>query len=275
MGPEQAQTVRVAAAQAIRDQASQRPGSVPGGLVDIADDIIGPSPIPWQRLLTAAIRRPVAFRRGPTHTSYRKVDRRRHNQRLTRGGGSLAGRAVYPGRVTPKVTIAFIRDTSDSMRSRQLAQVSAEITQLADKLGIRDRELMVLDADTQVHTAAGYRGSSSIRTVTGRSGTSMTTAIQQAWELTPAPAVVVVATDDETGWPSQPGRCPVVAVLVTRGGTLPRWCPAPADWITTVYADLGRTHVPAPSRRYVGAPFTVGAWPLSTRAATDTPPTAG
>lgn len=240
VGEVEAEVARLGTAQAIKNQAALRPGSVPGGMLDMADQIMKPTPIPWQQILSANVRRYVAFKRGRSNYSYKRVNRRLHNVQLTRPDGSRLGKVMFPGTVSPKVRIAYIRDTSGSMSNDQLGQVNAEVEGIASKCGIRGDELLVMDADTKVHTVKGYKGRASTVQVTGRGGTAMDAAIEWVWEQKHRPAVIVVATDGETAWPAEPGPTPVVALIVTEDGSKPRWGGEPPEWITSIYVAVSR-----------------------------------
>jgi hypothetical protein len=58
----------------------------------------------------------------------------------------------------------------------------------------------------------------------------MAALIVAAAEERPAPKVIVVCTDGETGWPSE-RVAPLVVVALTRK---PRWTSMPPEWCDTV-----------------------------------------
>lgn len=178
--------------------------------------------MPWQQVLRADLAAATTRRLGDLDADWTRRSRRRRNVRLG------AGRVVYPGTYSPQPRIAAVRDTSGSMSAADIAAVTAEIVGIAAALGIRGRDLRVLDVDAAVHEVVDYQGAVSISDVHGRGGTDMRVGINAALSLRPAPSAVVVLTDGDTPWPDQPTRVPVIAAIAGSSST------PPPTWVRTV-----------------------------------------
>lgn len=100
------------------------------------------------------------------------------------------------------------------MGSERLATVSAEVVGIAQKMGIRGEDLLVSDVDTMVYDSRRYTGAKMLDSYSGHGGTDMGQAITHACSLRQKPAVIVIATDGETGWPEARPEIPVVVLLV-------------------------------------------------------------
>lgn len=200
----------VATSAQIIEHSSKGRGTVPAGLIEQAKSVLEPSVTPWQRVLGSLVRRAVRYRAGQDRPDVMRRDRRRHNIVL----GASGSKVIYPGRRSPKIRVAVVRDTSGSMSNEDLARVTSEVVAISKRLRIRGRDLNILDVDADVHTTRGFAGASSLETVTGRGGTDMRVGIEQALRLPGGVDVIVVLTDGGTPWPDEPARVPVVAALV-------------------------------------------------------------
>jgi predicted metal-dependent peptidase len=221
--------VRVATAAQIRDYAAKHPGTTPGGLVEIAEAVLVPSKLPWRQVLSSAIRRAVAIRQGDFDATWSRRNRRRPSVELAPGRN-----VVVPGTFSPIPTLAVVRDTSGSMSESELSEVAIEVEGIAKQIGIRGRDLRVLDTDTEVAATRDYRGAASIQEVAGRGGTDMGAGIAAAAKLRPTPNAIVVITDGFTPWPVRPS-VPVVVCLVGDGAEAMR--EQVPEWATTVVVD--------------------------------------
>lgn len=199
---------RVSTATAVVKEASKGRGTVPGGMVELAQQLLTPSTTPWQRLLGAKIRRAHRRRSGTVLVDYTRRDRRRNN--VTVGGKKV----IYPGRSKPRLRVACIRDTSGSMGDRELAVATNEVVAISRRLHIRGPELLTIDVDARVHSMTGFTGFRSVQQVAGRGGTDMRRGIDYAMRLPEPPDVIVVLTDGGTEWPGEPTPVPVVACLI-------------------------------------------------------------
>jgi predicted metal-dependent peptidase len=215
--------VRVATAAQIRDYAAKHPGTTPGGLVEVAEAVLAPSKLPWRQVLSSAIRRAVAIRQGDFDATWSRRNRRRPSVELAPGRN-----VVVPGTFSPIPTLAVVRDTSGSMSETELEKVAIEVEGIAKQVGIRGRDLRVLDTDTEVAATRDYRGAASIQEVAGRGGTDMGAGIAAALKLRPSPNAIVVLTDGFTPWPQRRPGFPVVVCLVGDGAEpmreqVPKW----------------------------------------------------
>jgi len=215
----------------ILDHQGKGIGNVPAGLLGTAKEHMSPSKVPWQTVLGKTIRRAKAWRSGYDDTTFQRPNRRRQY--------TMLGDRKSPNRglVRPVPQIILIRDTSGSMGQADLAAVSRECEAIAKRMGIRGDDFRVVDADTHIYDVKKYQGRKTMEQVTGRGGTDMARAIEQACNLKPRPHVVICATDGGTGWPNKMiNDIPVVAVVVTDNVESPWCCPLP-EWIKTVVVD--------------------------------------
>jgi len=219
----EAERARIATAAHISQQAGKDPGSVPGGLVEMASTILAPPKVPWRQVLAAYVRRYLAVAAGNTDTTYQR--RRRRLPSLPLGDG---GRVVMPGSISPKLSLAVVRDTSGSMGDEELAAAMSEIEGIARQAGVSGQDMIVLDTDTEVVAKRGYNGAASIAEVHGRGGTDMSAGIDAAVAMRPRPSAVIVLTDGYTPWPEQRPPVPVIVCLVGTGAEalvsgVPKW----------------------------------------------------
>jgi predicted metal-dependent peptidase len=219
--------VRINTAAAIRQHAEQRGrGSVPGGLLQEAEQVLSPPKVPWQQVLAPAIRRAVASRAGHYDVDPSRRHRRRHRVDIAPGR-----RAVYPGTYSPTPTLVLIRDTSASVSDTELERYTSEVVGIATGMGIRGRDLRVMDVDAAVQHTADYAGAAGLARVHGRGGTDMRVGIAAALDLKPRPHAIVVFTDGETHWPDTKPVVPLVVCLVgdtaeAAASRVPEWAVA-------------------------------------------------
>lgn len=224
--------VRIATSTAIQDHAAKGRGTVPGGLVEQATQILTPSKTPWQRVIGRTLRGCVRSRLGSMDVSFTRRNARRHNERILTPGGP-GRRLVIPGSVDPIPSLHVIRDTSGSMGNADLNAVTSEVVAIATKLRIRGENLVITDVDAGVHGTKKFTGARAMAEVTGRGGTDMRVGIEHALTSKPKPTAVVVMTDGGTPWPTvQTSRVPVIAVIVHKDAeTIAKQVPS---WIRTV-----------------------------------------
>ena len=221
--------VRINTAAHVRDhQRRNGIGSVPAGIAEAVERIMAPSATPWQQVLGAYVRRAVASRAGYHDLSYRRRNRRSMNTALTDGRGQIVGRVVNPGHIRPVPRVHFYRDTSGSVSNHDLAVATAEVTGIAQRVGIQGEDLIVTDVDVEVYESRKYAGEASIREVQGRGGTDMRNAIYASCRARQKPSVIVIATDGETPWPEERPIVPVVVLLINPRGSyakdrMPEW----------------------------------------------------
>lgn len=226
--------VLVSTAAQIREHSSTGRGSAPAGLVEQAELLLAPSVTTWQRVLGSMVRRAVRFRAGALLANHTSRDRRRHDIVLSPGGSKV----IYPGRKSPKIRVAVVRDTSGSMSNDDLSAATSEVVAISRRLRIRGKDLTVLDTDATTHSRRGFTRAQDLAQVHGRGGTDMRVGIEAALRTPGGVDVIVVLTDGMTPWPSQRPRVPVVACLI--GDTAEQAAGLMPDWLPHVVADLGK-----------------------------------
>jgi len=223
---EQVDRVNIATAVAITEHRAKARGSVPGGMAELADMRLRPSTVPWQKVLGVMLRGSLRNALGGIHDTYDRVNRRRH-----RGIPVGAGRAIVPANVRPTPHVVAIRDTSGSMDASDLEAVTSEIVAISQRIGIKGRDLVVMDYDAANAGVRSYRGPRDLAKVNGRGGTSMDQAILEALGMAPRPSAIIVLTDGFTPWPDPRPRTrvPVIACIVSDNPEKP--VAAVPDWI--------------------------------------------
>lgn len=228
--------VRISTVSAIQQhQARHGIGSIPGGIAGVVEQILTPTKTPWERLAAANIRRCVAYKAGQSEATYSRRNRRRMNETLRTETGRSRGRVIAPGSVTPLPKMRFYRDTSASMGADRLEIVSREVVTISQRLGISGEDLIISDVDTMVYDARKYTGAKMLNTISGHGGTDMGAAIMHACSQRIKPSVIVVATDGETGWPSEKPSVPVVVLLVNATQRYKNRVPS---WAKTVEVEI-------------------------------------
>ncbi|MGH9114821.1 MAG: vWA domain-containing protein [Acidimicrobiales bacterium] len=218
---EQAAMLRLGIAAAIQQANNQLPGTVPGGWMRWAENLL-PSKVDWRRLLAAEIRAGIFSVAGAVDYTYRRPSRRFR----------VSPRVVLPALHRPVPEIVVVCDTSGSMHDELLARALAEIEGILTKAGLRSRQLRVLAVDTAVHTARRVSRAAQVQLV-GGGGTDMGAGIEAAAASRPKPSIVIVVTDGFTPWPDRPpkGIHVIVGLLAQHHGmALP---PAPS-WARTI-----------------------------------------
>jgi len=158
----------------------------------------GSTQVPWQLVLRQYIgrvreRRPV-FGRPP--------------RRFPNMVGIIPGK----GRFSRKPKVMAVIDTSSSMTSSMLADVSAELNLMA-----RHCEVVVVECDTEIHRVYPYRP---IESVNGRGGTDFRPPLEPDFLKAQQPDVVIYFTDGDGPAPDKPPAVPV-AWAITEGGKKP------------------------------------------------------
>ena len=212
-------------AQAVVEYAGKRRGTVPGGLLDTAARYLAPPQVPWRQELHGYVGHSARQVRGHRRNTFGRLNRRFHKG-IPMGGGSVR----VPGHVGASLRIAAIRDTSGSMSVTDLTAVNSEIVGIAARLGVRGKDLIVLDVDADVARIEHYQAPIQLSTVAGRGGTDMRVGIAHALTLMPTPDIIIVITDGETPWPSVEPDVPVIACIVSESkaslGLVPAWMKA-------------------------------------------------
>lgn len=193
-------------------------GNTPGEWARWVEQVLEPK-VPWQQVLSASVRRAVAWTHGSTHPTYRRLSRRQ------------VGHVVLPGYQRPLPAVAVVVDTSGSMDDGLLAQAVGEVDGVLQSMALGD--VRVYSCDAAAVEAGRVRRARDLQLV-GGGGTDLRVGISLALEARPRPEIVIVLTDGETPWPTAPPPgCVVVAVVITRGAA-PR-CP---EWVQRVDCDV-------------------------------------
>lgn len=226
--PVERELIRIRVAAAVKEHQNQNGrGSVPGGIVTMLEETLAPSNTPWERHLAAFMRRCVTWKAGHLEETHARRNRRRMNEVMKNSRGSVIGRVIAPGYIKPVPSVHFYRDTSGSVRMRDLAVATSEVTAISKRLGITGDELIVTDVDSRVHHSKRYTGTNSVAEVQGRGGTDMRLAIEHACALRKRPTCIVVATDGATPWPPVRPLVPVIVLLVNASAkdrkAVPEW----------------------------------------------------
>jgi predicted metal-dependent peptidase len=218
-----ARNIRRSVAIAYREHVTSR-GTDPGDAWRWTQEILEPK-VPWQPLLSAAVRRAVAWTNGHTHYTYTRRSRRQ----------SALPSFVLPGTRRPVPNVAAVIDTSGSVDDTLLGQALGEVEGALNGLGVAGANLTLLACDAAVHTVTRVRSAKDAK-LAGGGGTDLTVGIQHASDLRPKPDVIIVLTDGYTPWPTvpPPGTALIAVLLLREGQTAP---PTP-QWATRIECRL-------------------------------------
>jgi predicted metal-dependent peptidase len=192
--PGQAELLRLGVAAEVHRYAQMHPGTVPGGWMRWAQEML-PSRVDWRRVLAAEVRRSIASVAGNVDYTYRRPSRRQQS----------APRVVLPAMHRPIPNVAIVCDTSGSMHELLLGRALAEVEGILSRAGLRQTQVRVLAVDTNVHAVTRVSRASQVE-LPGGGGTDMGAGIEAASKLRPRPTVIIVLTDGFTPWPSRAPR---------------------------------------------------------------------
>lgn len=206
---EVAQAVKQAA-QAIKAAAEKRRGSVPGGLLADALQIIEPPRVPWEQQLARVARTSVEWAKGRDEIHFGGVSRRQ----AALGFGE--GVPILPVLRSPQVRAWFAIDTSGSMDQSEMAKGVREVKGVIDACGGKVTYI-AMDATVQlVEEVTDWRAVA--RGLKGRGGTDFRPLFKK-FEETPKklrPNLIVITTDCEGPAPRHPPiGCSVVWLRTT------------------------------------------------------------
>jgi len=220
----EARAVRERVAIEYREQARAR-GDVPGDLLRWIEQTLHPR-VPWQPLLSGAVRRGIGWAAGRGDYTY---------QRPSRRAGSVPG-VVLPGQHRQVPRISIVVDTSGSVDDELLAQALGEVDGAIAALGLPGSHVSMYSVDAAVHVAQRVRRARDAHLV-GAGGTDLRVGLKAVVDERPRPDVVIVFTDGGTPWPQTPppGAAVIVAVLGRVGWELPRT----PEWATRVECLVG------------------------------------
>jgi len=203
--------VAVATAAAMQEAAAKQKGSVPGGWVRWAGDMLAPPKVRWQDKLRAKVRSAVNHAAGMVDKTYKRPNRRQA------GLGYGAGAPVLAGWHAPQPRVMVALDTSGSMGSDDFELAMNELEGILKAMPGRVVDFVACDA--QVHAAVPVRSWREAKaSLRGGGGTSFEPVMEHITGLPAAkrPHVLVVATDGYGDDPPIPRDVRVIW-LVTRG----------------------------------------------------------
>lgn len=228
ISPAEGDFVRRRVAFAVQDhELAKGRGSLPAGLNRWAATMLAPPTVPWDRLLRAAIRRAVADRAGRVDYTYTRPSRR------------VIPGIIKPSMRGPSVVVTVVVDTSGSMTQADLDAAMGEVNGVLRAGGVAREHIRLLSCDAAATTAQRVRSAATVRLV-GGGGTDMRVGITAAESARPAPHVIVVLTDGDTPWPTEPTRARLVCGIIS--ARTPAGTP---DWATTVHIPPAATSTAA------------------------------
>ena len=191
-------------AKSIDDYQASGRGTVPAGLLRWAKDRLNPK-VDWRKLLRRKIGSAYQTAKGAAMDyTFARPSRR----------SAFSAPFLLPSLISRKIRLAFVIDTSGSMREQDLAQGLAEIDGVLAALG-HDNPITVISADAAAHTCENVMSRNKV-TLRGGGGTDMGEGIAAAQQLKQKPNIIVVFTDGETPWPSDPPPGIQVIIVICR-----------------------------------------------------------
>ncbi len=193
---EQQDVLRDRTAQDILDHSRKFPGTIPGGLLRWAEELLNPK-VDWRRQLAGSFRSSLATITGRRDYLYTRPSRRQSAMRV--GETELILPAMRKPAPPP---VAIIIDTSGSISREMITEFLSEVDGIARANGV-SQGLTVIPCDAEVGPIQKLRsrGSISELLLPGGGGTDMGVAIHAASELKPIPRIIIVLTDGFTPWP--------------------------------------------------------------------------
>lgn len=192
-------------------------GSVPAALSAWADSVLNPT-VPWTNVLRSNVKRCLTIvSGGASDFSFQQANDRRES-----------GDLILPKLVTYKPEVLVYLDTSGSMSDEELLQGVGEVSGVVRHLAQR---ITVKTLDTEIHETYKIATAKALvgKPLSGRGGTDMRVALDDAMKNQPRPNIIVIFTDGDTPWPDQAPRGAQVVVCLTRGASdstrndVPQW----------------------------------------------------
>lgn len=175
-------------------------GSVPGALISYVENL-GQSQVRWQDVLAVYLRAAIERAAGYEAQSYARPGR------LT---SVLAGHggAMFASWYEPKITVGCVIDTSGSMGGERVTQALTEVQEIAVGAGA---DILFTSVDAR---AAEIEEITDVRNVRlqGGGGTDMRVGIDAMLQHSREPHLIIVLTDCDTPWPSEPTPVPLLVV---------------------------------------------------------------
>jgi len=164
-----------------------------------ADATLAERPIPWQQILSGAVRRAVAYASGQGDFSWQRPSRR------------SAGRPyLTPAIRRPVPEVAVVIDTSGSMSKSDLDEARRETEEILQATGASIR---IISCDVESHDH-GKKNNVRHLQLEGGGGTDMGNGLEMAQRLNPRPSIIVTITDGGTPWPKKAPAAKHITVLV-------------------------------------------------------------
>ncbi len=195
-------------AEAIQQQASQKPGSVPGDWLVWAGGALAPPRIPWQAKLAKLCRNAVTYKAGFGAQTYAKMNRRQHAV----GDGFRLAAPLSP---VPRVMVGF--DTSGSMGS-VIEKGMAEVQGIMRAVGA---SVDFVALDTEIQGRARVSNVKECKKLLGGGGGTDFRPLFEAADGRNKPDVLVFVTDGYGPAPEVPPRGVNVIWLLVPGGQCP------------------------------------------------------
>jgi len=194
---------------------------VPQGILNWAVKQVEQPSIHWKRILAGKIKRAVSYNTGQVDYSYQRPGRRRIPSIIT------------PSMRHPVPSIAVILDTSASMSNRELSAALAEIQGIAKQIGVRGKNLKLIQVDTDICSVEEVYNVKKIECY-GGGGTDLRVGFKTASTLRPKPNVIIVLTDGYTPWPKSPINASVIVGLISDTESTPEIIKSIPAWAATV-----------------------------------------
>ena len=144
-------------------------GTMPGEWARWVQQILEPI-VPWQQVLSAAVRRGLGWTHGHTDYTYTKISRRQAG----------AGRIVLPALRRPVPEVAIVVDTSGSVDDGLLAQALGEVDGILTSSAVPEGSVTVLAVDAAVQAVTRVRSARDV-SIGGGGGTDMGVGSRPRW----------------------------------------------------------------------------------------------
>lgn len=225
---ELARAAKVCSEAMVSVASGKQAGRVPGSWYRLAKMHLELPRVPWQRKLTAATRRAVAYRPGSVDHRYDAPSRRQS------GLGYGEGCPVLPRLRQPIPEVAVVFDTSGSMGEDVLGDAARETDGILKAVGAK---VTVCVCDETVHGIGRVKSiREALAMLKGGGGTDFRPAFRELENARPRPQVIVFFTDGYGTAPNAPP--PGVRVLWVLVGAMVR---TPASWGEVIRVEGDKT----------------------------------
>lgn len=191
--PMEAEHMRRQVAQEINDY-NERYGTVPGGMVRDAKEILDPQ-VDWTEELLSYVRKEIATVVGQNDYTYSRPSRR----------GAQTPFILPSMRQQPPPEIVVILDTSGSMKiQEEIAQALGEMEVLIETAAKNSplQGIRIINCDAGANIPVIVSDLDEFEII-GGGGTDMRIGIQAAAELDPPAGIIITMTDGFTPWPRE------------------------------------------------------------------------